>query len=101
MWNETVPGSYQRTYAQSGRKDAKVGVKAERKLGPYRRMAASGRLLPLLMACETAKGRASDRGVYGVEQGRSSGGAELPIGKARSPIIPHQPASANGPASPP
>ena len=29
----------------------------ERKLGPYRRMAASGRPLPLLMVCETARGR--------------------------------------------
>ena len=35
------------------------GWEVERKLGPYRRMAASGRLLPLLMVCETAQGRAS------------------------------------------
>jgi len=29
----------------------------ERKLGPYRRMAGTGRPLPLLMVCETAQGR--------------------------------------------
>ena len=28
----------------------------EYKLGPYRRMAAAGRALPLLMVCETARG---------------------------------------------
>ena len=74
----------------------------EYKLGPYRRMAAAGRALPLLMVCETARGRrnfraaagnaahadrhpgagavrAGDRRGYGVEQGRGSGGAALPV----------------------
>ena len=72
------------------------------KLGPYRRMAAAGRPLPLLMVCETARGRpelpgrrrdaahadrhpgagagrAGDRSGYGVEQGRGSGCAPLPV----------------------
>ena len=31
------------------------------KMGPYRRMAAAGRALPLLMVCETARGRANFR----------------------------------------
>ena len=31
------------------------------KLGPYRRMAAAGRALPLLMVCETARGRRNFR----------------------------------------
>ena len=35
------------------------------KLGPYRRMAAAGRPLPLLMVCETARGRATFRSVAG------------------------------------
>ena len=73
----------------------------DHKLGPYRRMAAAGRPLPLLMVCETGlgggqlpgrrrcaphadrhpgagAGRAGDRGGHGVEQGRCSGGAPLP-----------------------
>ena len=33
-----------------------VPSQVEHKLGPYRRMAASGRPLPLLMVCETARG---------------------------------------------
>ena len=33
----------------------------EHKLGPYRRMAAAGRALPLLMVCETARGRRNFR----------------------------------------
>ena len=37
----------------------------ERKLGPYRRMAASGRPLPLLMVCETARARHSFRAAAG------------------------------------
>ena len=37
----------------------------EHKLGPYRRMAASGRSLPLLMVCETARGRANFRAAAG------------------------------------
>ena len=71
------------------------------KLGPYRRMAAAGRVLPLLMVCETelgeqnfqarwrpsahadrhpgaGAGRAADRGRYRVAQRRGSGGAALP-----------------------
>ena len=35
------------------------------KLGPYRRMAAAGRALPLLMVCETARGRANFRAAAG------------------------------------
>ena len=35
------------------------------KLGPYRRMVAAGRPLPLLMVCETARGRANFRSVAG------------------------------------
>ena len=37
----------------------------ERKLGPYRRMAAAGRPLPLLMVCETAQGQWSFRNAAG------------------------------------
>ena len=35
------------------------------KLGPYRRMAAAGRALPLLMVCETARGRLNFRAAAG------------------------------------
>ncbi len=38
---------------------------AEHKLGPYRRMAAAGRPLPLLMVCETARGRQNFRAAAG------------------------------------
>ena len=37
----------------------------EHKLGPYRRMAAAGRALPLLMVCETALGRRNFRAAAG------------------------------------
>ena len=37
----------------------------EHKLGPYRRMAAAGRPLPLLMVCETALGRQNFRAAAG------------------------------------
>ena len=37
----------------------------EHKLGPYRRMAAAGRALPLLMVCETARGRRNFRNAAG------------------------------------
>ena len=37
----------------------------EHKLGPYRRMAASGRPLPMLMVCETAQGRQNFRSAAG------------------------------------
>ena len=37
----------------------------EYKLGPYRRMAAAGRPLPLLMVCETARGRQNFRAASG------------------------------------
>ena len=37
----------------------------EYKLGPYRRMAAAGRPLPLLMVCETARGRQNFRAAAG------------------------------------
>ena len=35
------------------------------KLGPYRRMAAAGPALPLLMVCETARGRRNFRAAAG------------------------------------
>ena len=38
----------------------------EYKLGPYRRMAAAGRALPLLMVCETARGRRNFRAAAGM-----------------------------------
>ena len=83
----------------------RTAVRPERvaeKLGPYRRMTAAGRALPLLMVCETAlgrrnfraaaryaadadhhpgagAGRAGDRPGYGVEPGRGAGGAALPV----------------------
>ena len=37
----------------------------EHKLGPYRRIAAAGRPLPLLMVCETARGRRNFRAAAG------------------------------------
>ena len=37
----------------------------EHKLGPYRRMAATGRPLPLLMVCETARGLRNFRAAAG------------------------------------
>ena len=37
----------------------------EHKLGPYRRMAAEGRALPLLMVCETARGQRNFRAAAG------------------------------------
>ena len=37
----------------------------EHKLGPYRRMAASGRAMPLLMVCETARGRSNFQAAAG------------------------------------
>ena len=72
------------------------------KLGPYRRMAATGRPLPLLVVCEMDRGerelqrrrpetadadhhpgagagRSGDRRGYGVEPERSAGGAALPV----------------------
>ena len=44
---------------------AVVPHQVEHKLGPYRRMAASGRALPLLMVCETARGRQNFRAAAG------------------------------------
>ena len=46
----------------------RTAVRPERvaeKLGPYRRMAAVGRTLPLLMVCETARGRRNFRAAAG------------------------------------
>ena len=46
----------------------RTAVRPERvaeKLGPYRRMAAAGRPLPLLMVCETARGRNNFRAAAG------------------------------------
>ena len=85
------------------------GREVERELGPYRRMAALGRPLPLLMLCETAYGQqgfqntagtlpmltatleralagAVPRGGDGVEQRRGAGGAPLLTSKAASPL---------------
>ena len=82
-------------------RSAVTPYEVEDKLGPYRRMAAAGGPLPLLMVCETARGRrnfqgrcrnaanadrhlgagaggAADRRGYGVEQERHTGGAPLP-----------------------
>ena len=44
---------------------AVVPHQVEHKLGPYRRMAAMGRPLPLLMVCETARGRQNFRAAAG------------------------------------
>ena len=41
------------------------GWEVERKMGPYRRMASSGRPLSLLMVCETAQGQRSFRNAAG------------------------------------
>ena len=83
----------------------------EYKLGPYRRMAAAGRPLPLLMVCETARGRQNFRAAagtlpmltttlalalagpvtgagYGVEPGRGPGGAPLPVTKQLPRSVP-------------
>ena len=46
----------------------RTAVRPERvaeKLGPYRRMAAAGRALPLLIVCETARGRRNFRAAAG------------------------------------
>ena len=86
-------------YIEFERTAVRPGRVAE-KLGPCRRMAAAGRPLPLLMVCETARGRqlpgrrryaahadhhagagagrSGYRDGHGVEQGRSSGGTALP-----------------------
>ena len=40
-------------------------LQVEHKLGPYRRMAAAGRPLPLLMVCETVRGRLNFRTAAG------------------------------------
>ena len=42
-----------------------VPAQVEHKLGPYRRMAASGRPLPLLVVCETARGLYNFRAAAG------------------------------------
>ena len=42
-------------------RSAVTPYEVEHKLGPYRRMVAAGRPLPLLMVCETARGRANFR----------------------------------------
>ena len=91
----------------------RTAVRPERmaeKLGPYRRMAVAGRALPLLMVCETARGRRNFRAAagtlpmltttleralsgpvtgpgYGVEQGRGPGGATLPVTLGREEAL--------------
>ena len=51
-------------YIEFERTAVRPGRVAE-KLGPYRRMAAAGRPLPLLMVCETARGRRNFRAAAG------------------------------------
>ena len=51
------------TYCIEFERRAVSPSEANLKLGPYRRMAAAGRPLPLLMVCETARGRANFRSV--------------------------------------
>ena len=91
----------------------RTAVRPERvaeKLGPYRRMTAAGRALPLLDGLRdgageaelpggrrdaahadrhpgAGAGRAGDRRGHGVEQGRGSGGAALPVtlGREKAP----------------
>ena len=46
-----------------------VPSQVEHKLGPYRRMAASGRPLPLLVVCETARGLYNFRAAAGTNPG--------------------------------
>ena len=53
------------TYCIEFERRAVSPSEANLKLGPYRRMAAAGRPLPLLMVCETARGRANFRSVGG------------------------------------
>ena len=53
------------TYCIEFERRAVVPHQVEHKLGPYRRMAAAGRPLPLLMVCETARGRSNFRAAAG------------------------------------
>ena len=53
------------TYCIEFERSAVSRYDVNHKLGPYRRMAAAGRALPLLMVCETALGRANFRAVAG------------------------------------
>ena len=53
------------TYCIEFERSAVAPQDVDHKLGPYRRMAAAGRPLPLLMVCETARGRATFRSVAG------------------------------------
>ena len=95
-----------------------VPVQVEHKLGPYRRMAAAGRPLPLLVVWRDGQravqlpgrrrnpahadrhtgarlGRAGDRSGNGVEPGRGAGSAALPVGKGLLPKVPPQPTASN------
>ena len=49
------------TYSIEFERGAVSPYEVDHKLGPYRRMAAAGRAMPLLMVCETARGRANFR----------------------------------------
>ena len=53
------------TYCIEFERSAVAPQDVDHKLGPYRRMAASGRPLPLLMLCETARGRQNFRAAAG------------------------------------
>ena len=53
------------TYCIEFERSAVSRYDVNHKLGPYRRMAAAGRALPLLMVCETARGRANFRAAAG------------------------------------
>ena len=53
------------THSIEFERSAVLPHEVECKLGPYRRMAAAGRPLPLLMVCETARGRRNFRAAAG------------------------------------
>ena len=53
------------TYSIEFERQAVSPYEVEHKLGPYRRMAAAGRPLPLLTVCETARGRHNFRAADG------------------------------------
>ena len=55
------PGTHYIEFERS----AVTRFEVDHKLGPYRRMAASGRPLPLLVVCETARGRQNFRNAAG------------------------------------
>ena len=58
----------------------------EHKLGPYRRMAAAGRPLPLLMVCETARGRQNFRAAAGALPMLTTTLDRAPAGPVTGPV---------------